>query len=841
MLTDPASASFRSPGIVATAGPAGSPAWRIGVNDDDRIVVKDTPCLRLGKDGTDFTVSMWLKVTGDSQIIGTGSGIGSGTPGFSIRTRDVGDGMVDLVVGAGKMHWEQTRPFNELLQTERFKANEWVHVVLSYDSSGPGKPGTLALWFNLKSSTTEAPFQIYQPNLIVGDQGYGRWAPFEVSEMRSYSRALTLPEIKALALSKPQVVDLSVAELRQSTDRLLAHVNGTSVLQPAAFGAEVARFEKHSPLLDTDLAATQRALELATTMEGKVGPLFMTTNTQRGVGASAKPGEAGYPALALLKVQQAVFDHALSATNVQHCASTFNGKAWLTSEYFPGKVATPPDLNKDHSVRLNATVPAYWGRPECFSTSPMVRATGLYLTPGGVAEVRVPDSMVGVGFAIQVGAHVTDHGHKSLFRRLPRVTKTYPINSSVTRIASPLGGGVYLMVPYLANNGLQTLTVRGGVVEAPFFSARSFDKTTNTQWASRRTAPGPWADFESDKYMMQVPSSWISSFNDPVALMEKWDRAMDGFSEIQGYSPSQRNRHVQWQLIDTDIPWGVYGVGYPQVNNTYDPRRKSNGNEDHHFLRDPLAWSVDFHELGHCAWPHMFSGETEAIVNFPYAYIRSVKFGHSFDDSFSRSMGAEGEDRRISTPDGAAVQRMTTDSFRRGEERNTSNTEKDEVRYQPRGYAHYADIARTFGWDAYLNFLKQENLDWMNPPPRDGLSGDDSRTLRMSVAAKTDLTPLFHFWGIHPDDPVKLKAAMVAKGLTPSPQVKTLLERYYTLIPRNNAEYVAFLGGLGVSCPPNASLDYGCGYWSIWRAKYSTTEGTQAQAALRAIIQRYYP
>jgi hypothetical protein len=839
LLTDPASASFRSPGIVASAGPAGAAAWKIGVNDNDHILVKDTPCLRLGKDGTDFTVAMWLKASGNSQIIGTGDGIGSGTPGFNISSRPSGDGLVELTVEAGKMHYED-RPITQVLQSKPFKAGEWVHVVLAYDSNGPGKAATLTMWLNLSRQTAEAPIQIHQPNLKVGDRGYGRWAPFEVSEMRSYSRVLTDPEIKALVLDKAGVAGFSLPELKLSTDRLLAHVRGTSVLQPSALAAEVARFEQHSPLIDTDAAATQRAVELVAAWEERSGPLFMGSNLR--VGASAKPGDAGYPALAMLKVQQAVFDHAYSTTSVQHCASSLDKKPFLTSQYFPGSVSTAPDVGKEHRVSVNATVAAFWGRPEVYSTSPVVRATGLYLSPGAVAELRVPDSMVGAGFAIRVGAHVGDHGHKSLFSRLPRVSKTYPITSSVTRIANPLGGGVYFMVPYLADKGMQTITVRGGVVEAPFFSARAFDKTTNAQWRTRRAAPGPWADFESDKFMMQVPSSWITAFDDPVALMEKWDRAMDGFSEVQGYKPEQRNRVVMYQLLDTDIQWGVYGVGYPMTNNMYDPRNKGNGNVNHMFLRDPLAWAVDFHELGHSAWPSMFSGETEAIVNFPYAYIRSVKFGADFEDSFARSMGATGgDDLRRSTPDGAAVQRMITESFRKGQERNTSNTEKDEVRYQPRGYAHYADIVRLFGWEAYLAFLRQEHVDWMNPPPRDGLSGDDSRTLRMSVAASTDLTPLLHFYGIHPDDPTKLKAAMLAKGLTPSPKIRTLLERYATLIPSDNAQFLTFAGEDGLRCGPGSSADWGCGWWSIWRARYSAVHGTEAKAAMQAIIQRYYP
>jgi hypothetical protein len=166
LLTDPASASFRSPGIVASTGPAGAAALKIGVNDNDRIELKDTPCLQLGKNGTDFSVAMWLKVSGNSQIIGSGSGIGSGTPGFGLDSRLRDDGLMELVVGAGKLHNED-RPFTNLQVSEPFKANEWVHVVLAYDSNGPGTAANLTLWLNLRSSTREGPAQIYQPKLFV--------------------------------------------------------------------------------------------------------------------------------------------------------------------------------------------------------------------------------------------------------------------------------------------------------------------------------------------------------------------------------------------------------------------------------------------------------------------------------------------------------------------------------------------------------------------------------------------------------------------------------------------------------------------------------------------------
>jgi len=39
--------------------------------------------------------------------------------------------------------------------------------------------------------------------------------------------------------------------------------------------------------------------------------------------------------------------------------------------------------------------------------------------------------------------------------------------------------------------------------------------------------------------------------------------------------------------------------------------------------------------------------------------------------------------------------------------------------------------------------------------------GVDSRILQLSLAAGADLTPLIHFWGVHPVNPT----ALTAKGL----------------------------------------------------------------------------
>jgi len=121
--------------------------------------------------------------------------------------------------------------------------------------------------------------------------------------------------------------------------------------------------------------------------------------------------------------------------------------------------------------------------------------------------------------------------------RLDRVSIVYPIEEIRTSIASPLGGGIYIEVPYQADAGIVKVRITNAV-RSPFFSARSFDKTTLEQWrTTERHHPGPWADFESDKFMMQVPTKWIYNYDDPVTLMQDWDTSMDQVSELFGLPP----------------------------------------------------------------------------------------------------------------------------------------------------------------------------------------------------------------------------------------------------------------------------------------------------------------
>ena len=419
-----------------------------------------------------------------------------------------------------------------------------------------------------------------------------------------------------------------------------------------------------------------------------------------------------------------------------------------------------------HTATVHATVPESWGVKVAFAEDPARRPLGLYLVPGEIGEVTVPASMVNANFKILVGGMTNDNSHKDEHKRMDRVTLTYPITSTTTLIANPLGGALYILVPYRAGLGCVDVTVTGGVVEAPLFQRTSCTKHTDAEWLVRRTAPGPWATFETDLYIMDVPRAWVyakdvdANWIGPTKLMDLYDRAMTGVAMWKGYVPSQRNKHIGYLQVDLHIKHGAYGIGYPQVNQLYDPptKRDYGGDYNHGLLHNPMHLPVEYHEWGHAQLTSFYRGEIEAECNFLYTFVKHYIFGDgslddgksdSFDRAFNDGMGHSNY-----MADDAAIHWMITPNFRcddtiapcndnaneqcwsrgppvgegglstwpssetfnkvcTGEictcDMDWSHTEWDEFRYQHRGYGKYADLTRLFGWEAWTSLYHEEN------------------------------------------------------------------------------------------------------------------------------------
>ena len=640
----------------------------------------------------------------------------------------------------------------------------------------------------------------------------------------------------AVLLSSLAQATASSTDLSTAMHELTKHINKTSTLSADQINRQTAIIQKNIDQIGQTSDVISEALDLVASYEATAGPLFMNKATRDGF--PRQPADGLELDRAILAVQQGLIDYAFTPGNLKKFNQVLNGAAFKTSSYFPGAVDAPTDPTAVHEVSINASQPACWGIPVMDNDTPARRPTGCYLAPGSIAEVTVPPSMVGKGFSIRIGAHSWDLVKKPKIVRLDRVSIVYPIEAIQTAVANPLGGGIYIEVPYLADAGIVKVNIRNAV-RSPFFSARHFDKTTLEQWQkTERRHPGPWADFESDKFMMQVPTKWIYNYDDPVTLMQDWDKSMDIVSELFGL-PLVRPKTVLYLQVDVIFRGSANFPGYPQSNFRYNPDKAENGHSDHWLLKGPQsAGETIFHELGHAQLFTKFRGETEAVVNLPYVAVLNRGFGVDLDTAFGRSFS-----KPYVSLDQAAIMWMVTENFRNGRPMDISNSPANEVRYQHRGYGKYVEIAKLFGWKALEDFWHSVNLDYLkgieysrNADPT------DNRILRMSRTAGADLRPLIHFWGIHPEDNEALKKAMDKEGLKPSPLIYDRLLHYKTLIPMNNAEFARHakvVNPKGIRKGGNPL--YGEGWYYTWLPKYDESHGAGAQAALQQIIDLYFP
>jgi hypothetical protein len=620
--------------------------------------------------------------------------------------------------------------------------------------------------------------------------------------------------------------------------KLKNHITGTNILSPATLIIISNTIQQNIFVIGDTSTVVLKAFDLVDTYETLKGPIFLNPSTLGGFPNDFGANDGFELVRSIFLVQQGIMDYIYTPQNIQKYRSILIGRKFKTSTHFPGACPAPVDPSLVYTAKINGTMPKEYGKRTAFSSTPARRPTGYYLAPGSLGTVVVPASLVGKGFKILVGAHTFERTGSHPSRRFFRVTNTFPINDTLTEIVNPFGGGIYIITPYQANQGIVNIQLRN-VVPAPFFSAKSFDKTTLTNWLeTQRNNPAPWADFESDKYMMQVPRSWIYNYADPVKLMADWDNRMDVVSKLLGYPPVRSNTMLYLQ-IDVDIMFGGYGIGNPQINNTYDPEEVENGNKDHWMLKPGDSfWETEFHEMGHAQLFSNFPGEGEAEVNLLAAAIFNRLYGMNIDTALGNSF----DDKPFRTRDQAALNWMVTPNFRAGNPMDISSTTKDEVRYQQRGYAKYVEMAALFGWEVIDSFYKKEQLDFIAQTPSDGLSEVDSRILRFAKTTGVDIRPLIHFWGVQPNDKPLLASRIAAENLLPSKLICDRLVHYKSIIPMNNSQFVqhanAFFGG---SVPSGGNPDYGEGWYNVWLPIYNASHGILAQQSMQNIINLYFP
>ncbi|UCE47448.1 MAG: hypothetical protein JSW47_17855, partial [Phycisphaerales bacterium] len=299
--------------------------------------------------------------------------------------------------------------------------------------------------------------------------------------LRNSCLFFSLP-IALLSISLAEGEPASSTDLSTAMRQLGQHVNETSILNSDQIKQQTEIIRKNIDQIGQTPDIISQAFDLVASYETTAGPLFMNKTTRGGF--PRKPAGGLELDRAMFVVQQGLIDHAFTPENLEKYRQILDGAVFETSAHFPGAVDAPADPSVVHEVTINASQPACWGIPVMDNEKPARRPTGCYLAPGSIAQVIVPRSMVAKGFSIRVGAHSWDLAKKPKILRLDRVSIVYSIEETQTSIANPLGGGIYIEVPYEASAGIVKVSI-ANAVRSPFFSARSFEKTTVEQW--RRT------------------------------------------------------------------------------------------------------------------------------------------------------------------------------------------------------------------------------------------------------------------------------------------------------------------------------------------------------------------
>ena len=649
------------------------------------------------------------------------------------------------------------------------------------------------------------------------------WMAFFLSfPMLSHGEAIKKTNSVNEGIAPRHTVLLALTELQQVVEK-------TTSLSPKEISSHTNTLTSQSHTFAGDLAIAKALMSFISSYEKNLGPLWLNKVilNPKEIKDEDRIHWAAFWAM------QHFFDQIYTAEGLTKHLPQINGFKFKSADYFPGKVDPAETILSEHKVSINGSYLATWGPPVFHMDKPARKPTGAYLLPGSVATVIVPDSLVGKGYEVRVGAHSWDLKKKKKVLRLYRVSAVYPINQKEVQVANPLGGGIYIEVPYEADAGVVEIKI-SNVVRSPYFSMKSFHMTTLEQWRQKeRNFKSPWADFQSGRFMMQVPTSWIYQLEDPVSLMEDWDKAI-GISNKTFGRPEDFGKEMIYPQVDTQLRGRAFHPGYPSGNRGYDPLKDYGGYHDNHLVRGPqYAHSYEFHEQGHGYMFPKYSGDREAAVNLPFVAVLNRGFDFGLEEAFRLSRGIQ---NKFVTLDTTAIAWMMSDHFL-----EKTGMEGYERQYQAKGHAKFVDIVRLFGWEIIDNFFKSTNQDHMDGKPWSiNKSDGDKYTLRLSKIANADLRPLIHFWGIPTENLESSNARIKEMNIRPSSNVWDLLHRYKTLIPKNKESFQDYAKKWWEKQPSPEGFTTQRNHAARWES-YDEKMVQKTSDSVQEIIDTYFP
>ncbi len=372
------------------------------------------------------------------------------------------------------------------------------------------------------------------------------------------------------------------------------------------------------------------------------------------------------------------------------------------AEAFPGAVSAGAKRVR-RTVGVDMRVPGRHG-------------TGLYAAPGDRITVRIPKAAAGKGLHVRIGCHTDTLWHHASWSRVPSISRRWPLSSDVNSVANAFGGLIYVEVPS-KGDGVVDVAVEGAV-EAPRFV---LGVTSAAEWKELRAKPAPWAELETSKVVLTVPSERVRGLDDPEALMMFWDRVLDACADLAAM-PRERERPERI-VADVQISAGYMHSGYPVMTHLDAARDMA---DLERMKKGP--WGL-FHELGHNhqSGDWTFEGAGEVTVNLFTRYVQDVVCGiprQKWRHTGEPAMKA----LRVYLEAGAPFERWKSDPFL--------------------ALKMYDQVQEEFGWDAFKKVFAEYRALPRGDRPRSDAEKRDQWLVRLSRTVGRDLGPFFQAWGV---------------------------------------------------------------------------------------------
>lgn len=370
-------------------------------------------------------------------------------------------------------------------------------------------------------------------------------------------------------------------------------------------------------------------------------------------------------------------------------------------------------------------------------------STGLYAAPGEAITVESPEGVELHKLKLRIGCH-KDRLRKEPFKRPQVITSVTPLKPGTTTHSNPYGGLVYIEVPKGADVAGLAFTI-SGAVEAPHYI---HGQTTPAEWRSIRQHPGPWAELESDRVVLSIPSEHIRTLEDPAAVMEFWNEVLDAQADLAAI-PRERSRPERI-VPDIQISAGFMHSGYPVMIHL--PQAKHM--VDLNALRSNKGgknWGY-FHELGHNHQSRQwtFQGTGEVTCNLFSLYtIEQVCGGRNPHRAMESGKRAARLGKYLA--DGADFEVWKKDPFL--------------------ALTMYVQLQEAFGWEPFIALFADYQAHPIPNEKKKRRPADDrvrdEWMVRFSNQVGRNLGPFFETWGVPTTPEARASIAHLPEWMPP--------------------------------------------------------------------------